>query len=262
MINNDGNTNNLVERTEADVSPPMIHIEGLVKRYGTHVVLRGVDLAVREGEFVTLVGSNGAGKSTLMRIVATLLQPTAGQVRIGGWPLPNHADKVRRHIGLVSHQSLLYGDLTAAENLAFFARLYQLENATERVMAALKKVGLFARQRDPVSTFSRGMVQRLTIARATLHEPEVLLLDEPYTGLDQDASLLLDKLLREEHENGRSILMITHDLAHGLNLCDRIAILNRGKIVHEVTSRETTPGEFLRLYTNYTRSQQEKAGVA
>lgn len=239
-------------------SSSMIHIHGLVKQYGTNLVLRGVDLQVSEGEFVTLVGSNGAGKSTLMRIAATLLQPSAGQVKIGGWQLPNHAAKVRRHIGLVSHQSLLYGDLTAAENLTFFAKLYRLDNGSERVMAALKKVGLFARQRDPVSTFSRGMVQRLTIARATLHEPDVLLLDEPYTGLDQDASLLLDNLLRQEHENGRTILMITHDLAHGLNLCDRIAILNRGKIVHQVDSHSVTSSEFLNLYTHYTRSQNQK----
>ena len=239
----------------------MIHIQGLVKQYGVNMVLRGVDLQVNQGEFLTLVGSNGAGKSTLMRIVATLLQPTSGQVHIGGWQIAKNAAKVRRHIGLVSHQSLLYGDLTAAENLLFFARLYRLDNEHERVMAALKKVGLFARQRDPVSTFSRGMVQRLTIARATLHEPDVLLLDEPYTGLDQDASQLLDELLRQEHENGRTILMITHDLAHGLDLCNRTAILNRGKIVYEGASNDVTAAEFLALYTHYTRNQKEKAAT-
>jgi heme exporter protein A len=239
----------------------MIHIQGLVKQYGVNMVLRGVDLQVNQGEFLTLVGSNGAGKSTLMRIVATLLQPTSGQVHIGGWQIAKSAAKVRRHIGLVSHQSLLYGDLTAAENLLFFARLYRLDNEHERVMAALKKVGLFARQRDPVSTFSRGMVQRLTIARATLHEPDVLLLDEPYTGLDQDASKVLDELLRQEHENGRTILMITHDLAHGLDLCNRTAILNRGKIVHEAASRNVTAAEFLALYTHYTRNQKEKTAT-
>lgn len=239
----------------------MIHIQGLVKQYGVNMVLRGVDLQVNQGEFLTLVGSNGAGKSTLMRIVATLLQPTSGQVHIGGWQIAKNAAKVRRHIGLVSHQSLLYGDLTAAENLLFFARLYRLDNEHERVMAALKKVGLFARQRDPVSTFSRGMVQRLTIARATLHEPDVLLLDEPYTGLDQDASQLLDELLRQEHENGRTILMITHDLAHGLDLCNRTAILNRGKIVYEGASNDVTAAEFLALYTHYTRNQKEKTAT-
>src|SRR5690606_29035280 len=117
--------------------------------------------------------------------------------------------RVRRHISLVSHHSLLYGDLSAAENLAFFARLYRLDNQAERIANALRQVGLFARQRDPVRTFSRGMVQRLAIARATLHEPDVLLLDEPYTGLDQDAARLLDDLLRRESDNGRTILMIT-----------------------------------------------------
>jgi len=235
----------------------MIKLKGLVKKYGMNLVLRGVDLNVEAGEFVTLVGSNGAGKSTLMRIVATLLRPTSGTVEIGGWLLPQQTDRVRRHIGLVSHYSLLYGDLTAAENLAFFAKLYQLDNQEERVMAALRKVGLYARQRDAVSTFSRGMVQRLTIARATLHEPDILLLDEPYTGLDQDASQLLDNLLRLEHENGRSILMITHDLSHGLNLCDRVAILNRGKIVHDVDSRTTSPAKFLDLYREQTRSKKK-----
>ncbi len=237
----------------------MIEIKGLIKNYGLNSVLRGVDLHVGAGDFVTLVGSNGAGKTTLLRIVATLQRSTAGEVKVGGWSLPKHAAKVREHIGLVSHHALLYGDLTAAENLTFFARLYRLENPQDRVAAALKTVGLLARQRDPVSTFSRGMVQRLTIARATLHEPDVLLLDEPYTGLDQDAAQLLDDLLRREWENGRTILMITHDLTHGLNLCDRVAILNRGKIVAEVDSAHTTPAEFLELYTEHTRRRKKAA---
>lgn len=230
----------------------MIKINGLVKTYGLNPVLRGVNLHVRPGEFLTLVGPNGAGKSTLLRIAATLLTPTSGEIAVGGWPLPQHAHKVRRHIGLVSHQSLLYGDLTAAENLAFFGRLYQLDNLADRVATALRTVGLFARQRDPVNTFSRGMVQRLTIARATLHEPDVLLLDEPYTGLDQDAAALLDELLRRESANGRTIFMITHDLLHGLNLCNRIAILNRGKIVADMESSGIGPAEFLDLYAAQT----------
>lgn len=230
----------------------MIQLKAVIKNYGLNPVLSGVNLHVHQGEFVTLVGPNGAGKSTLMRIVATLLKPTSGEVQIGGWPLPQQAQKVRRYIGMVSHQSLLYGDLTAAENLSFFARLYQLEDRNDRVQQALKTVGLLARQRDPVSTFSRGMVQRLTIARATLHEPDVLLLDEPYTGLDQDAAGLLDGLLRQEAEKGRTIFMITHDLVHGLDLCDRILILNRGKIACDIPSRQTTPVEFLDLYADHT----------
>lgn len=230
----------------------MIRLSGIVHQYGLNPVLRGVNLQVNAGEFVTLVGPNGAGKSTLMRIVATLLRPTSGEVSVGGWPLPAQAEMVRRHIGLVSHQALLYQDMTAAENLTFFARLYRIEDAEERVMSALRKVGLFARQRDPVGTFSRGMVQRLTIARATLHEPDVLLLDEPYTGLDHEASRLLDELLLEQTAQGRTILMITHDLGHGLGLADRLVILYRGQIAREVLRSEISPAAVYDVYNQVT----------
>jgi heme exporter protein A len=230
----------------------MIRLNDVVKQYGLNPVLRGVDLSVEAGEFVTLVGPNGAGKSTLMGIIATLLRPSSGDVLVGGWRLPEQADRVRRHIGLVSHNSLLYRDMTAAENLTFFAKLYQLEDAEARVIEALRKVGLFARQRDPVGTFSRGMVQRLTIARATLHEPDVLLLDEPYTGLDQEATQLLDELLREETARGRTILMITHDLGHGLGLADRLAILYGGRIAREVSRAEISPAAVYDLYAEVT----------
>ena len=241
----------------------MIRLNGIVKQYGLNPVLRGVDLAVEQGEFVTLVGPNGAGKSTLLGIVGTLLRPTSGTVRVGGWQLPQQADRVRRHIGLVSHHALLYRDLTAAENLTFFAKLYRLPDGEARVMDALRAVGLYGRQRDPVGTFSRGMIQRLTIARATLHEPDVLLLDEPYTeldpeasglldepytGLDQEASHLLDDLLRAEAARGRTILMITHDLEHGLGLADRLAILHRGHIAREVTRAEIGPAGVYEVY--------------
>ena len=230
----------------------MIRLNGVVKQYGLNPVLRGVDLNVEQGQFVTLVGPNGAGKSTLMGIVATLLQPTSGEVFVGGWQLPEQADRVRRHIGLVSHHSLLYRDLTAAENLSFFARLYRMEDADAHIADALHRVGLYARQRDPVGTFSRGMVQRLTIARATLHEPDVLLLDEPYTGLDQEATYLLDELLRGETARGRTILMITHDLGHGLGLADRLAILYGGTIAREVARADISPAAVYDLYAEVT----------
>ena len=227
----------------------MIKLQQLTKNYGFNPVLRGIDLHVVAGEFVALVGGNGAGKTTLLRIVATLLMPTSGQVIIGGWPLPQHATRVRQHLGYVSHQSMLYDDLSATENLAFYARLYGIED--EKITAVLKRVGLFARQRDPVRTFSRGMVQRLAIARATLHEPDILLLDEPYTGLDQEAAALLDSLLEQERELGRTILMITHNLIHGFQLCDRIAILNRGKIAYQTKSNEVDEAAFLKIYKEH-----------
>ena len=237
---------------EENYNMPMIKINGLVKQYGFNPVLRGINLQVDAGEFVTIVGPNGAGKSTLLRIIATLLKHSDGKISIGGWPLPEYAHQIRRHIGLVSHQTMLYGDLTAVDNLNFFAELYGLDKKEERVKDSLKLVGLASRQRDPVRTFSRGMLQRLTIARATLHEPDLLLLDEPYTGLDQDASKLLDDLLLQESANGRTILMITHDLLHGLKICDRILILNRGKIAKEIMTAENPDIDLLKIYEQTT----------
>ena len=234
----------------------MIELNGLTKQYGLTPVLRGVNLQVGAGQFMTLVGPNGAGKSTLMRILATLLAPSGGDVTVGGWPLPQAANKVRPHIGVVSHQSLLYDDLTAADNLRFFARLYGLDEVEQRVEASLREVGLMARARDSVGTFSRGMVQRLTIARATLHNPDVLLFDEPFTGLDQDASGILETLLERERETGRTVLMITHDLIRGVRLSDEIAILHRGKIQQQFQSDGMSPAEFVKTYADTTRSKR------
>lgn len=226
----------------------MIEIKGLTKEYGLNPVLRGVDLHIPAESFLTLVGPNGAGKTTLMRILATLLKPSSGEVLIGGWPLPSHANKIRGHIGMLSHQPMAYGDLSPIENLQFYADLYGVENRDERIAEILRFVGLHRRQDDFVRTFSRGMLQRLAIARATIHNPDVLLLDEPYTGLDQEAVTLLDELLEQQRQLGRTILMITHDFVHGLNLCDDIAILNRGKIALRINRTETTPGQFLETY--------------
>lgn len=230
----------------------MIQVQSLVKNYNLNPVLRGVNLHVRPGEFVSLVGPNGAGKSTLLRIIATLLKPSSGTVKVGGWPLPTHADKVRSHIGLVSHHALLYGELTASENLLFFARLYGVADPAGATQRTLKQVGLLARQRDTVRTFSRGMMQRLTIARATLHQPDVLLLDEPYTGLDRQASTQFDTLLEEQIALGRTIFMISHDLVHTLKLSHRILILNRGRIVDEVDGKGLDPAGLLQRYQQQT----------
>src|SRR5574342_326663 len=175
----------------------MIETRGLTKAFGLRLVLKGVNLDVAPGECVALLGPNGAGKTTLMRILATLSKPTLGQVRIAGFPLPNGAAEARRRLGVVAHHTLLYSDLTAEENLSFYARVYGLEQPHARIGQVLEQVGLAARRRDLVRTFSRGMQQRLAIARALLPDPEVMLFDEPHTGLDQDASNMLDGVLRE-----------------------------------------------------------------
>jgi heme exporter protein A len=231
----------------------MIQVQRLVKNFGMHPVLRGVNLHVPRGEFLTLLGPNGAGKTTLLRIVATLSQPTSGEVRIGGWRLPHAAARVRPHLGLISHQTLLYGELTAAENLRFFARVYGLAEPEPRIQQVLDAVGLLARQHDLVESFSRGMQQRLAIARAILHNPEVLLLDEPYTGLDQSAAIMLDELLRSVATAGRTVVMTTHDIARGLANCDQVAILSQGRIAFSGRSERVQPGDFVELYDQVVR---------
>lgn len=232
----------------------MIEARTLTKTFGLNPVLRGLDFTVPKGQFLTLLGPNGSGKSTLLRILAGLSRPTAGTVHIGGWELPGEADYVRAQLGVVSHLPLLYDTLTAEENLLFFARLYGIPGAQRRatVQAMLERVGLHRRARDVVQTFSRGMQQRLAIARAILHDPAVLLLDEPYTGLDQDAAALLDDLLREVAVAGRTVVMTTHDLRRGYAHADRIAILSRGKIAFDAPTETFASDDLPRIYADVT----------
>ena len=174
----------------------MIEVRKLVKRFGLKTVLRGLDFRVEAGEFVALLGPNGAGKTTFLRILASLSWFLLGEVAIAGYRLPSQVAAVRQRLGVVSHLPLLYGDLTADENLRFYGRMYTVPRLDQRIVEVLDLVGLSARRRDLVRTYSRGMQQRLAIGRAMLHDPEVVLFDEPYTGLDQEASNMLDGVLR------------------------------------------------------------------
>ncbi len=211
----------------------LIEAQALTKAYDGLPVLRKLDLRIARGEFVALLGPNGSGKSTLLRLLAGLSRPTSGVILVGGWELPREAAAVRAQIGLVSHQALLYENLTARENLRFFARLYALAQVEARIDMLLAQVGLARRGDSLVRTFSRGMQQRLSIARALLHAPDVLLLDEPYTGLDQDAAQTLDDLLRAAHAEGRTIIMTTHQLERVPSLASRVLILSRGVIGYD-----------------------------
>ena len=231
----------------------MIEIRGLVKAFGSRAVLKGVDLDVAKGEFLILVGPNGAGKTTLMNVIATLSRPTGGRVRLAGYDLADGAVEVRRQIGLVSHKPLLYDDLSAEQNLRFYARMYDVLNADARIEAVLRQVGLWGRQRDPVRTYSRGMQQRLAIARALLHDPPILLLDEPDTGLDQHAAAMLNDLLREAGAMQRTVLMTTHNLERGLELGERVAILAGGRIVYQAAKSELDAGQFREIYYHYVK---------
>ena len=226
----------------------MIEVRKLVKRFGLKNVLRGLDFHVEPGEFVALLGPNGAGKTTFLRILASLSRPTLGEVHIAGYRLPAQSAAVRRRLGVVSHLPLLYGDLTAEENLRFYGRMYAVDHLDQRASEVLDLVGLSARRRDLVRTFSRGMQQRLAIGRAVLHDPEVMLFDEPHTGLDQDASAMLDKVLREVAAMGRTVVMTSHDLARAADLASRFDVLSRGVIVASVQRRDIQPDGLLSFY--------------
>ncbi len=232
----------------------MIHIKNLVKAFGSRIVLRGVDLTINEGEFVTLMGANGAGKTTLLHIVATLSKPSGGSVAISGYNTADTATDLRRLIGLVSHKTLLYDDLTAEQNLHFYARMYDVPRPAERIETVLTQVGLWERRFDPVRTYSRGMQQRLAIARAILHNPPLLLLDEPDTGLDQHAADRLGQLLTAVGADQRTILMTTHNLERGLSLSRRAVILAKGKIVYDAQSSEIDVAQVRAQYYRHVAS--------
>lgn len=226
----------------------MIEVRSLTKTFGLKPVLRGVDLDVAAGECVALFGPNGAGKTTLLRILSTLTKPTLGMVRIAGGLLPTQAEAVRQRLGVIAHQPLVYGDLTAEENLQFYAKLYGLREASARILALLERVGLAARRRELARTFSRGMHQRLAIARALLASPPVYLMDEPYTGLDPAGTALLDDIVRELVAHGASVLMTTHSIAHSLALADRAVLLAKGKFVLSARRGTITAVEFQSEY--------------
>jgi heme ABC exporter ATP-binding subunit CcmA len=234
--------------------PVLIETQALIKTYDILPVLHKLDLQVMRGEFMALLGPNGSGKSTLLRLLSGLSRPTAGIIRIGGWQLPDEAYAVRAQIGMVSHTSLLYENLTAHENLQFFARLYHLPTASldQRIHDLLAQVGLARRAHDRVRTFSRGMLQRLSIARALIHNPDILLLDEPYTGLDQDASQVLDELLRAAHADGRTIIMSTHDLSRAVAFTTRVVILSRGVTGYDNPAADLDPLRLASIYTEVT----------
>jgi heme exporter protein A len=226
----------------------MIEVRKLIKRFGLKPVLRGLNFHADPGEFIAILGPNGAGKTTFLRILSSLSRPTLGDVRVAGYRLPDQAAAVRRRLGVVSHQPLLYGDLTAEENLRFYARLYGIEHEDGRVGEVLELVGLAPRRRDLVRTFSRGMQQRLAIGRAVLHDPDVILFDEPHTGLDQDACNMLDGVLRRVAAQGRTIVMTSHDLARIADLASRFDVLSRGAIIASGGRAEIGPNELLKFY--------------
>jgi len=230
-----------------------IQVQGLTKSLGSHLTLRGIDLEVRQGEFVVIFGPNGAGKTTLIKVLATIMNPSSGRVLVDGLNLKNDAEEIRRRIGVVTHQTFLYSNLTAYENLEFYCRMYDVPRGKERIDEVVAIVGMTSRLYDRVGTLSRGMQQRLSIARSLLHKPAIMLLDEPETGLDQQAISMLREALQTEREGKRTIILTTHSLERGLELGDRLLILDKGKIVYEGSRQALDLAGLKQAYQHSTR---------
>jgi len=206
-----------------------IFCEGVSKKYGELTALKSIDLKIEKGEFLVLFGPNGAGKSTLLKILCGLTRPTTGKALVAGHDI--HESDIRKKVGVISHKSFLYEDLTALENLEFYAKLYNVENSKRRGEELLRQVELFERKNDLARTFSRGMIQRLSIARALVADPDFIFLDEPFTGLDVHSATVFLDLLQILHKREKTVLMISHDIGISLTVATRIAILNSGTIV-------------------------------
>jgi heme exporter protein A len=212
-------------------------------------ILREINLDIPSGRFVVVLGANGAGKSTLLKVLATLTRPSSGDLRLFGQAVGADAARLRARIGIISHQSMLYRELSARDNLVFFGRLYGVRRPEERAMDLLAMVGLADRADDPVKTFSRGMTQRAAIARALVHEPDLLLADEPFAGLDAPAVKALEELLGRLHGQGKTIILTHHDVDHSLRMAEQAVVLRAGQVVVDRWARQLDAATAIREMT-------------
>lgn len=221
----------------ADLHPspdtPLLAAQELSKFFGDFPALDGISFRIGRGEFIGLLGPNGAGKTTLLRILARLSEPTSGELGFAGVGYREAGDESKRQVGFVGHNTCLYDELTIRENLRFYSLLYGVCSADQAIAARLEEMSLTARQSELVRNLSRGLRQRAAIARALLHGPTLLLLDEPFTGLDPQASAALETLLLALHDSGRTLLVSTHNLDQILNLATRLLVLDRGTLVYD-----------------------------
>lgn len=224
-----------------------IEVKHLTKAFGTRKAVDDVTFSLPEGAFLSIFGPNGAGKTTLLRMLSTLTRPSAGEAAVCGINLKENPDEARACIGMISHAPMLYPDLSAEENLMLYAELYGVENRAQRVTQLLDTVGLAHRRLDPVRTFSRGMTQRASIARALVHDPRVVFLDEPYSGLDPHAVDIFDELIGSARD-GRTFVMVSHDLAKGFDMCTHALVMARGSVVTFAHKDELDFDEFAKLY--------------
>ena len=233
-----------------------IEVRHLRKAFGTLKAVDGIDFELKQGEFLTVFGPNGAGKTTLIKILAGLTRPSSGTAKVAGFDVAEGHPEMRKEIGIISHATALYADLTALENLILFARMHGLKQPEDRALKVIDEVGLSPRRNDRVRTFSRGMLQRLSIARAVLHDPAILFLDEPFTGLDLHATNVLKEHLQRLHDRHRTILMTTHDISCGLEMCDKVALQVQGKFAFLENITDIDKDQFESIYFDAVRDNQ------
>ena len=231
-----------------------IEVRGLTKSFGERYALRGIDLQVSRGEHLVIFGPNGAGKTTLVKILATLIKPTSGSVWLDGIDIRDKPAQVRRQISLVSHETFLYDDLTVYENLKFYGKMYDVPELETKIREVISWVQLESRLYDRVGTLSHGLQQRASIARAVLHNPSILFLDEPEVGLDPHASTVIRDILDSINSGSRTVVMTTHNLERGLELGDKVIILDRGKVVYQAAKHEIDALNFQKIYNQYTET--------
>ena len=230
-----------------------VSVQGLTKSFGNYLALRGIDLEIEHGQSVVIFGPNGAGKTTLIKVLSTIMRPSSGTISVDGLNLKDNTEEIRHRIGLVAHQTFLYNNLTAYENLEFYSRLYDVPERKQRIHEVSAMVGMTSRLHDRVGTLSQGTQQRIAIARVLLHKPAIMLLDEPETGLDQQAMSMLWKALKTEGKEKRTIILTTHNLERGLELGERLLILDKGKIVYEGSRQALDLAGLKEAYEHSTR---------
>ena len=229
-----------------------LQIRGLSKSFGRTSVLRNLDLDVPWGQVLTILGPNGSGKTTLVKILATLTKADGGTVRVAGLDPRRSGQAVRRYVGVVTHEPLLYDDLTGQENLRFFARMFGVDRTEERIESAAERMGVSQMLHQRASTMSHGTKKRFSIARALLHDPPILLMDEPESGLDQEALLMLERVALDRSQPARTVLMTTHNLERGLALGNRMAILAHGRIAYQESLDSVSVATVRDAYFRYT----------
>ena len=243
-------------KDKPELSGRAVEVKGIEKTFGEMRALRGIDLAADRGECLVIFGPNGAGKTTLLKILATLVKPSAGSVRLDGADIREKPAEIRRKISLVGNQTFLYDDLTVYENLKFYGKMYDVAGLEERIREVIAWVGLESRLHDRAGTLSRGLQQRASFARAVLHDPPILFLDEPDVGLDPRARAMVGDILKSIGSGSRTVVMATHNVEQGLALGDSVVILDRGRVVYQASRQELEKADFRQIYNERT----EKGG--